>query len=151
MAIGETTASATATADPATLIKKSDRVDKDAFLQLLVAKLANQDPLNPASNEDFLGQLAQLQSLEETQSLNENISGLTTSINDSLGGLLRQQSLFSGSSMIGSIVRANGEDGIIAGKVTKAHVESGEVKLTIQQNGVDKKVGISDIIEVTGE
>ncbi len=43
---------------------------RDAFLQLFVTQVQNQDPLEPASNEDFLGQLAQFSSLELLENLN---------------------------------------------------------------------------------
>ena len=34
-------------------------LDKDAFTQLLVTQLQNQDPLSPSSNEELAAQLAQ--------------------------------------------------------------------------------------------
>lgn len=49
----------------------SDELDRDAFLQLFVTQVQNQNPLEPATNEDFLAQLAQFSSLE----LLENING----------------------------------------------------------------------------
>lgn len=44
---------------------KSTTVSKDMFLQLLVAQLKNQDPLNPTDNTAFVGQLAQFQQMEQ--------------------------------------------------------------------------------------
>lgn len=52
----------------------SDSLGKDAFLQLLVAQLQYQDPLNPSTNQEFLGELAQFSSLEELQNLTSTIS-----------------------------------------------------------------------------
>ena len=46
----------------------STEVTKNMFLQLMVAQLKNQDPLNPSDSTAFVGQLAQFQQLE--QSLN---------------------------------------------------------------------------------
>ncbi len=47
---------------------------KDDFLQLLVTKLQYQDPLNPASDEDFIAQLAQFSSLEQMSNISDGIS-----------------------------------------------------------------------------
>lgn len=44
---------------------KQTEVTKDAFLQLLVAQVKNQDPLNPADGTQFLSQLAQFSELEQ--------------------------------------------------------------------------------------
>lgn len=46
-------------------------VGKDAFLNLLVLQLRNQDPLNPLDNEAMLAQLAQFSQLEELQNLSQ--------------------------------------------------------------------------------
>lgn len=54
----------------------SDEMGKDQFLQLLVAQLNNQDPMNPMDNEAFVAQLATFSSLEaqlETNSLLESV------------------------------------------------------------------------------
>ena len=57
--------------DPVSLspTRGKQQVDKDAFMQLLVAKLEHQDPLNPTANEDFLSQLATFTSLEEMEEM----------------------------------------------------------------------------------
>lgn len=47
---------------------------KNDFLQLLVTKLQNQDPLNPAEDEDFIAQLAQFSSLEQMNNIADGIS-----------------------------------------------------------------------------
>ena len=50
-------------------------LDKDAFLQLLVAQMKYQDPLNPTSDTEYIAQLAQFSQLEQMQNLaktNEN-------------------------------------------------------------------------------
>ncbi|MDF1545416.1 MAG: flagellar hook capping FlgD N-terminal domain-containing protein [bacterium] len=47
---------------------------KDEFLQLLVAKLEYQDPLDPMQDEDFVAQLAQFSSLEQMNNISEGIA-----------------------------------------------------------------------------
>ena len=48
----------------------TDSLGKDAFMQLLVAQMQNQDPLEPASDTEFISQLAQFSSLEQMENLN---------------------------------------------------------------------------------
>ncbi|MDR1620033.1 MAG: hypothetical protein LBS18_05170 [Clostridiales bacterium] len=47
----------------------TNELGKDAFLGLFVAQLANQDPLAPTSDADFIAQLAQFSALEQMQTL----------------------------------------------------------------------------------
>ena len=47
----------------------STELGKDAFLQLLVCQMQNQDPLEPSSDTEFVSQLAQFSSLEQLQNL----------------------------------------------------------------------------------
>jgi flagellar basal-body rod modification protein FlgD len=54
----------------------STAVDKDQFLQLLVAQLKHQDPMNPVDNQQFLTQLATFSSLEQLVSINKGVSRL---------------------------------------------------------------------------
>lgn len=51
-------------------------VDKDQFLKLMVSQLKNQNPLDPVTNENFIGQLAQFTSMEQQQKTNEKIDTL---------------------------------------------------------------------------
>ena len=52
---------------------------KDDFLNLLVAQLQAQDPLNPMDSTGFTAQLAQFSSLEQLQNVNDNLETLGTS------------------------------------------------------------------------
>jgi len=50
------------------------QLGKDDFLQLLVTKLQNQDPLKPMEDQDFIAQLAQFSSLEQMNNISEGIA-----------------------------------------------------------------------------
>ncbi|HOE94980.1 MAG TPA: flagellar hook capping FlgD N-terminal domain-containing protein [Candidatus Sumerlaeota bacterium] len=51
-------------------------VNKEEFLQLLVAQLQRQDPLNPQDPAEFTSQLAQFSSLEQLINVNSSIASL---------------------------------------------------------------------------
>lgn len=50
--------------------------NKDAFLELLVAQLKNQDPLNPTDGAQFLAQLAQFSELEQLIGIRSELQSL---------------------------------------------------------------------------
>src|SRR6476619_6829242 len=52
--------------------------NKDTFLQLLVAQLKNQDPLAPADGTQFVTQLAQFSSLEQSTQMRNDLSAIRT-------------------------------------------------------------------------
>src|SRR5438876_9265051 len=54
------------------------QVTKNMFLQLLVAQIKNQDPLNPTDGVQFLTQLAQFQQLENGMNMGQDISAIRT-------------------------------------------------------------------------
>ena len=54
--------------------KGSSSLDKDAFLQLLVAQMKYQDPLQPTDNTQYISQLANFSELEEMQNLSATMS-----------------------------------------------------------------------------
>ena len=51
----------------------SSSLDKQAFLQLLVAQMKYQDPLEPTSNTEYISQLATFSSLEEMQNMRSSM------------------------------------------------------------------------------
>ena len=56
---------------------------KDAFLQLLVTQLKNQNPLDPQDNSEFVAQLAQFSSLEGITTLNDSVTAISSSYKSS--------------------------------------------------------------------
>ncbi len=94
---------------------------QDQFLQLLVAQLQNQDPLNPVSDKDFIAQLSQLSQLQSLQNLDANF-----------GQVLRLQQLTSGTSLVGKTVSYTDADGATqTGVVSAVAVNEGNFELTV--------------------
>jgi len=48
-------------------------LDQDTFMQLLLTQVKNQDPINPMDSAQFMGQLAQLASVQGIQQLNQSV------------------------------------------------------------------------------
>jgi flagellar basal-body rod modification protein FlgD len=53
--------------------EKDPLTDKSTFIQLLVAQLKNQNPLNPADGMQFVTQLAQFTNLEQSLEMNASL------------------------------------------------------------------------------
>lgn len=51
----------------------NDSLDKDAFLQLLVAQMKYQDPLEPTSNTEYISQFATFSELEQMQNVSASM------------------------------------------------------------------------------
>ena len=64
----DTTSGSSSTATPS--------VDKNMFLQLLVAQLRNQDPLNPSDGTQFVSQLAQFQQMEQSVNTGQDVTAI---------------------------------------------------------------------------
>src|SRR5476651_1808290 len=79
------TASSTSSslASAASAATGSQSLGKDAFLQLLVTQLKNQDPLSPQDNGAFVSQLAQFSSLEGINTLNDSVNAISSNFSSS--------------------------------------------------------------------
>ena len=59
--------------------KKSNTLNMENFLSLLVAEMQNQDPLEPTSNSDYMAQMATFSQVEATTEMNEKVLSQTAS------------------------------------------------------------------------
>ncbi len=104
-------------------------VNTDTFLQLLVAQLQYQDPLEPQSDTDFVAQLAQLSSLEQLQSVNESLS-------------VSQASSFIGKTVFAEILNSDtGVTEVYRGIVESIFMKSGKTYCVVG----DTAINIDDI------
>ena len=49
---------------------------QDDFLKLLVAQMTSQDPLEPQKDTDFIAQMAQFSTLEQSKTMGQDVTGL---------------------------------------------------------------------------
>lgn len=96
----------------------SNELDKNAFLQLLVAQMKYQDPMNPGDSTEYMSQLAQYSALEATMNISDTLEK------------------GNGLNLVGEYVIMNttdsaGNQSAISGLVEYATVKDGEVLLSI--------------------
>lgn len=56
--------------------------NKEVFLQLLVAQIKNQDPLNPGDGTQFVSQLAQFSELEQMISISQDVDSIGAAVKE---------------------------------------------------------------------
>lgn len=113
--------SATASSNSAT-VKKNSSLDKEAFLQLLVAQMKYQDPLEPTSNTEYIAQLATFSELEEMQNLSSNVS------------IERASGLVGKNVIMKTVSSVTGETYYTSGKVDYMVVEGNKAYLSINES-----------------
>jgi flagellar basal-body rod modification protein FlgD len=91
------------------------------FLQVLLTQLTYQDPLKPVDNQQFMAQIAQFTTLQQTQELNTNIQRL-----------LSNQSALQSVGLIGRTVDVSTDSGPITGEVTALSLSGTSPLLTVQ-------------------
>src|SRR4051794_41001905 len=64
----------------ATANKKPGTIGKDDFLKLLVGQLQHQDPMQPADDTQFIGQMAQFSQLEQETNSAQSASQIATQL-----------------------------------------------------------------------
>lgn len=103
---------------------EAEGLGQDAFLKLLVTQIQMQDPLEPMSAQEYIGQLAQFSSVEQLQSANVQLSVL-----QHMEGVC--QALL----LIGRTV-STGDDGV-TGVVEGVTFAEGQPKLIVGDSEVD--------------
>ncbi len=121
-----------AKADPSKPVTDDDlpnnELGRDAYLQLLVEQLSNQDPLEPMDNQAMIAQLAQFSSLEQMQNLNETFENNF----ETLAGNIDQLNFISAQGLLGKFVEGLGVDGKkLSGTVESVHLDGSIVMLTV--------------------
>ncbi|MBL4584374.1 MAG: flagellar hook assembly protein FlgD [Pseudomonadales bacterium] len=84
---------------------QSKELGKNEFLELMIAQLEHQDPLNPQKGGEFIAQLAQFSSVEGIENLNNTVTTMVNSFQSS-------QTL-QATSMIGRTVQVETNAGVL--------------------------------------
>lgn len=96
-------------------------MDKDAFLQLLVAQMKYQDPLQPTSNTEYISQYAQFSQVEQMQSMAASMD-------------LQRASQLVGQEVYMKTTSTSGETNYVQGKVDYVVFENGKAYLSINES-----------------
>lgn len=98
--------------------KSNSTVDKDQFLQLLVAQMKYQDPLEPTSNTEYISQYATFSELEQMQNMSASLE------------LARASSLV-GQTVLMEVADSAGRTTVVQGNVDFVAYENGKAYLSI--------------------
>lgn len=94
---------------------------QDDFLKILVTKLSTQDPMNPQQDSDFIAQMAQFSTLEQSKSMTADIAMLKA-----------QQEVLTANGLIGRTVTVTQNDKKVAqGTVTSVAMNEGAPEVVI--------------------
>ena len=117
-----------------TIKANKQSLTQDDFLKLLTVQLQNQDPLKPMEDAQFMGQMAQFASLEQTKELNATVSSLSSS----LGFSSAQQ-------FLGKNVTLNDNGTEVTGTVTGVMLVSGKPQIMVNDKAytTDKVTGVT--------
>src|SRR6195952_1382039 len=90
-------------------------LDFQSLLKIILTQLTYQDPLKPLDNYQFVSQLAQFSQLQQTQSLNDQITGLLSS-----------QAATQATSLLGKTVDVSSNTGsLVSGTVSAVSFSTG--------------------------
>jgi len=81
--------------------EKSNELGQNEFLELMIAQMNNQSPLDPQDNAQFVAELAQFSSVENLTSLNETVN--------SFASQFRSSQALQASAMVGRDVMVSGD------------------------------------------
>lgn len=109
-------------------------LDFQSLLRIILTQLTYQDPLKPLDNFQFVSQLAQFSQLQQTQSLNDQITSLLSS-----------QASTQATGLLGRTVDFTSADtgAIVSGKVSAVSFASGTPQLTITTDDGQTVGGLS--------
>ncbi|TFB23209.1 flagellar hook assembly protein FlgD [Filobacillus milosensis] len=110
----------------------NSKMDKDAFLKILMTQLTNQDPMDPMKDKDFVAQMASFSQLEQISNMSSNFEKLFNQQNQS--NFLQYSNLIG--NQVSYIVEQNGESNNAQSEVTSVKREGQDIFLTLNNGDV---------------
>jgi flagellar basal-body rod modification protein FlgD len=121
---------------PQTVTTTGNSVDSSDFMQILLAQLTHQNPLEPMNNAEMMSQFSQLNSLQELRSIHTEMAVVSSS----------NQTTYL-ASLIGKTVKVNRPDGnVLEGVVDGAILEKDNFQIRIGKESFP----MSDVMEISG-
>ncbi|MBI3099749.1 MAG: hypothetical protein HYY93_16180 [Planctomycetes bacterium] len=118
--VGDITLGSPSRATAPSALERS-KLTREQFLKILTAQMSKQDPLNPITDQDFIGQMASLQNLEAVSALTEGIKSMQKS-----------QEIGAASALIGKTIRGTSDSRLpIQGVVSQVTINGAEVRLVV--------------------
>src|SRR5436190_19728575 len=110
--------------------KKNFELKTEDFIKMMITQLQNQDPMEPAKNQELLAQMSQIGQLQSA-----------TTLQQSLQSMVVQNQIGSAASLIGKNVEGlDANDDPVNGVVSSVHVEKDGVSLQLD-NGTSLPLG----------
>lgn len=105
---------------------KSNELGKNEFMELLVAQMNNQNPLEPQDNTEFIAQLAQFSTVEGIENMNTSLGDMSAS--------LRSSQALQASSLVGQqVVVPNNDYGFLqSGEVIAGYADVPATTMNLQ-------------------
>ena len=130
-------AAAPPSATPPRQVKsKSMELKTEDFIKMMITQLQNQDPLEPAKNQELLAQMSQIGQLQSA-----------TSLQDTLKGMVLENQIGSASALIGKTVQGlDSQDDPVTGLVNSVKVGADGVSLELD-NG--KSLMLSRVTQIS--
>jgi flagellar basal-body rod modification protein FlgD len=109
------------------------------FLKVLLTQLVYQDPLKPMDNQEFMAQMAQFTSLEQTQQMNEKMTTLVSN-----------QAALQSIGLIGRTVEISTASGPLTGQVSSLSFagDSPSMSVTTSSGTTLEQVALSQVTAV---
>ena len=114
-------------------------LDFQSLLRIILTQLTYQDPLKPVDNFQFVSQLAQFSQLQQSQTLNDQITNL-----------LAAQSASQATSLLGRTIDFSAGAATLSGTVQSFSFTTGQPTVTIKTAGgqVISNISIADIAQI---